>query len=133
MAPKGLGGYVGRTEEFAKVERVIKDAEARMRAMELGVISLNKEIDNLAQLERVILENIKCLKEKRIIAIAIEYRKAKEDLRRLQLKLSVARTEKERGSKILADTKAILTQAMNEKEKLLNTDNVIDFPGKKNG
>ena len=76
-----------RTEEVEAAERVIKDLEIRLRTYQVQIDALDKDIAALEFNEYVLQDNLTALKQDKIIALAQEYKKAKEELARVRIRL----------------------------------------------
>ncbi|HXN74868.1 MAG TPA: hypothetical protein VN855_00055 [Candidatus Acidoferrum sp.] len=124
---------MGKTEDLAKIDRTIKEAELRLKTVQASISALDKEIANVVALESALSANVKCLKTKRVIAIAQEYRNAKEELKRARTRLIVLGNDREHYCKAQKDAETFLKQTKKDYEKMKNENNVIKFRGKKGG
>lgn len=124
---------MGREEEQAKIDRAIKDAEVRIRTFQTNIDAIDKEISIVSLSEKALEENVKCLKTKRIIAIAQEYKKAKEDLKKTQNRLLILRNDREHFNKALCNIEDLLKQSKKELDKLQNSvdNNVLSFKSRR--
>jgi chromosome segregation ATPase len=135
----GIGAWCNvttRTEELSKLDNAIKEAEVRMRTINASLDALDKEITILCDLEKTLKENVKCLKEKRVVAIAKEFRKAKDDLKRTQIKITSLKNDREHFSKANKEMDAFLKQTKRDIDRLKESleNNVLQFkPEKKDG
>lgn len=120
---------MSRSDELAKIDRAIKDAEIRIRTVQTSLVALSKEISEVTALEYTLLENLKCLKKKQVIAIASEYKKAKEELRKAQLRLTMLNNDKEHYMKSLKDAENFLNLAKADYIRMSNLmeKNVLKF------
>jgi predicted nucleic acid-binding Zn-ribbon protein len=120
---------MNKTEDISKLDRSIKDAEIRMKTVLNNVEALTKEIDLLTNQEKSLEENIKCLKKKRIIAIAQEFKKTKDELRRIHSRILILSNDKEHFIKTSKDMQDFINKTQKELEKLQNTsdNNVLQF------
>lgn len=123
--------------ELEKLDRAIKDGLIRICTVKNNIDLLDRDIDTLIEVERTLEENIKCLKEKNIIAMALEYKKAKEDLVRTRQKLIAQQNEREDYRKALANTNTMMDQSKEAIEKIKKSgeNNVLhgNFGKKDNG
>jgi len=124
---------MGKAEDLTKIDRSIKDTEIRINTVQASVDAIEKEMLNLSTLEKAVEENLKCLKERKIIAIAQEYKKAKEEVKRIQIKIIALRNDKEHYGKMIKDMQLFLKQARREYERLekYNDNNVLNFKSRK--
>ena len=75
-------------------EKDVKDAQDRLEGLQAHVYKIHNEIALLLHIEKQLLENISILKSRHIITVAIEYRKAKEDLRKIYSNLTMLKLNK---------------------------------------
>lgn len=85
---------MGKQEELAKIDRAVKDSEVRLRTFKMNIDVIQKEIDFLVNVEGQLQENIDYLKKVKIIALATEYKKAKEDLKKTKNRLLQLKSDK---------------------------------------
>ena len=85
---------MNRTEDLAKLDRNIKDCENRLKTFNSNVDTIQKEIDFLAQIETQLESNISYLKKIKIVTLAQEYKKAKEDLKKTKIRLTQLKSDK---------------------------------------
>lgn len=124
---------MGKNEDLTKLDRSIKDAEVRLRNVQGSIAALDREIGNITATETTLVDNLKCLKTKRVIAIAQEYKNVKEELKRARNRLTVLHNDREHYWKAQKDVELFLKQSKKEYEKMKNENNVLNFRGKKNG
>lgn len=124
-----------RTEELSKLDNAIKDAEVRIKTVSANLIALDKEILLLCELEKTLKENVKCLKEKQVVAVAKEFKKAKEELKKTQAKIISLRNDRDHFSRITKEMETALKNTKKEIERLQKAieNNVLQFPEKKDG
>ena len=120
---------MSRTDELAKIERAAKEAETRLKTIQTNLDSIDLEIKKVSVLERTLIENVKTLKTKQIIAIAQEFKKAKEELRKVSIRLVVLRNDKEHYSKAFRDATDFLQNARMQHNKVMRAgeNNVLQF------
>lgn len=87
---------MSKKDELEKADRAIKDAEQRLRAVKNSLEAIEKEVDILSTLETQLEANVKFLKKKNIIALAAEYKKAREDLIKTKTRLGLIKTDREK-------------------------------------
>lgn len=128
---------MGKLEELEKLDRTLKEGELKLRSIKVNIDSLTKEIDTFADLEAQLDQNVKCLKKKNIIAIAAEYKKAKEELAKTKAKAIGLRNDREQFKKACAEIEWVMKKAQVDLEKLQKTgdNNVLrgKFGKKENG
>jgi len=83
-----------KKEELAKIDRNIKDAEIRLKNFTLNIETIQKEIDFLENVGEQLDENIKYLKKNKIITLAEEYKKSKENLKKTKTRLVQLKSDK---------------------------------------
>lgn len=127
---------MGRTEDLAKLDQAIKDAEKRIKTIQSNIDALNKELSTLSTFEDTLLENVKCLKKNQIIAIAQEFKKTKEDLKKTRARITMLNNDKEHFIKSSRDAHTFIKKNQEEIDRLEKdrNNNVLSFKdGRKNG
>lgn len=109
---------MGKQEELEKLDRTVRDGDVRLHTVKLNIDTLTKEIDTLTELEIQLEQNLKCLKKKNIIAIATEFKKAKEDLAKTRIRATALRNDREQFKKAGAEVQAVMKKAKEDLEKL---------------
>ncbi len=85
---------MSKTDELVKIDRNIKDAEARLKTFNSNIDTIQKEIDFLIQVETQLESNIRFLKKDKTITLAEEYQKAKTDLKKTKVRLTQLKSDK---------------------------------------
>lgn len=85
---------VSKKEELDKADKEIKQADIRLKTVKINLDAIEKDLEELLNLETRLQDNIKFLKKKNIVAMANEYKKAKEDLVRTKARLIIVRKER---------------------------------------
>lgn len=118
---------MSKKAEMEKLDRAIKDGEIRLMTVNSNIVLLTREINTLVELEAKLEENVACLKKRNIIAIAIEFRKSKDDLKRAKARLSLAKGEKEAFAKASSALEKALDRAKEDLDKLkkISDNNVV--------
>ena len=118
---------MGKQEELITLDRAIKDAESKLNTFRVNLSVIQKEIDILENVEVQLEANIKYLKNVKIIAMAAEYRKAKEDLKKTKGLLSQLRADKSVNQKIDKEMLDFIekTQKIYDKLSAENKNNVV--------
>ncbi len=121
-----------RADDLAKADRAIKEAETRLKTIQNNIDTLDLEIKKVTVLEGVLEDNIRVLKTKQIIAIAQEFRKAKDELKRAKVRITNLQSDKEHFNKALRDVQTLLNTAKLERSKAvhLEENNILTFRGK---
>ena len=83
-----------RQSDLEKIDRNIKDSEIRLKTFEVNIGTLKKEIDFLIQLEEQLESNISFLKKIKIVTLAEEYKKAKEDLKKTKVRITQLKSDR---------------------------------------
>lgn len=109
---------MGKQEELEKLDRVLRDGDVRLRTIKMNTDSLTKEIDTLEKLEIELERNIKCLKKKNIVAMATEYKKAKEDLARTRIRAIALKNDRAQFKKASDEVESAVKKAKEDIEKL---------------
>jgi chromosome segregation ATPase len=123
--------------ELEELDRAIKDANIRSGTFRINIEVLDSDIGCMEELEKTLEENIQVLKQKKIVAIAEDYRKAKEDLAKTRVRLIALKNEREDYRKALNNTHKVIKDSMEAIEKIKrNGDNNVlraNFGKKNNG
>lgn len=85
---------MSKSDDLAKIDRNIKDFEGRLKTFNSNIDTIQKELDFLAHLESQLETNISILKKVKIITLATEYKKAKEDLKKTKTKLTQLKSDR---------------------------------------
>lgn len=81
-------------EHLEKLLAAINDLERRLRSIELALFKNEEEINTLVTLEDTLVDNLFELKKEHVIAMAHEYKKAKEDLKKTKTRLAFLRIDR---------------------------------------
>lgn len=121
--------------ELEKLDRTIKDGNIRLQTVNAQMHTLNKDIEALSELQDRLIDNIRFLKKKQIIAMAGEYKKAKEDLAKTVIRLISLQNDREHFRKAIAHVQQVMHEAEETIVKLKSINNVVhgDFGRKENG
>jgi chromosome segregation ATPase len=117
---------VNKKIELEKLDRAIKDGEIRLRTVKTNIEVLTREIDTLSQLEGELIDNIKFLKQNKVVAMAGEFKKVKEDLAKTTIRIIALRNDREHFRKSANDVDELIKKAKKDIEKLNNkNDNIL--------
>jgi hypothetical protein len=118
---------VGKQEDLIKIDRLIKDSEIRLRTFKINIDAIEKEIDFLGNIERQLQDNIDYLKKPKIAALAAEYKKAKEELKKTKNRLLQLKSDKSINDKAYKETMAFIDKNKEQYAKLTkqNENNVL--------
>lgn len=123
---------MNKAEELAKLDRAIKDAETRIKTVQTNIDALNKELDVLSSLESTLSENVKCLKKKQIVAMAQEFKRVKEELKKTNTRITLLKNDREHFLKSSKDMEEFIHKTKEEIKKIEGDDNnVLNFRNKK--
>lgn len=109
---------MGKQADLEKLDRTIKDGEIRLRTVKTNIESLSRDIATLDELEIQLNLNLQCLKEKKIVAIATEYKKAKEDLAKTKVRRIALSNDREHFKKAMAEVEIVMKKAKEEMDYL---------------
>jgi chromosome segregation ATPase len=126
---------VSHTEDLKKIDRVIKDAEIRIKTMKTSIDAIDKELISISVFRQTLEDNVKCLKTNKVIALATEYKKAKEELKRTKFRIGSLENDRKHFASVLKEAEILLRKSKEDIEKLnsVGDNNVLQFPGKKDG
>ena len=128
---------MGRTQDLERAERAIKDAEIRLNTISTQLNLLEMDVAKFSHIKNVLESNITSLKKKKVIALAEQYRKAKNDLAKANAYLNVSENNRNAMVRIKEEATANLEKYKREYEELVDKfeNNVIygNFGGVKSG
>jgi chromosome segregation ATPase len=88
-------------QELEKVERELRETSERRAALRAHLLHLSQEIFSLNRTRLITEENIAILKNTRTIALASEYKRAKEDIDRIDSRLNFLKIDQNNHEKML--------------------------------
>lgn len=109
---------MSKQEDLTKLSQHIKDAENRLKTFNSNIDTIQKEIDFLANLENQLETNIAYLKKNKIIALAMEYKKAREDLKKTKTRLTQIKSDRIINEKAFKELTSILEKNKEAYDKL---------------
>ena len=120
---------MSRTDDIQNLEKSITEAYAKMITVLSNIEAISKEIDLLSNKEKELEENIKYLKEKKIVTVAQEFKKSKQDLKKISSKISILDSDKKHFLKVSQSIQEFIDKIRIQIEKMeyINTNNVIQF------
>lgn len=104
--------------ELERLDRAIKDSNIRACTVKNNIEVLDRDISNMEELECTIEENLKFLKQQKIVAIADQFKKAKEDLARTRIRLITLKNEREDYRKALNNVHKVIRDSAEAIEKI---------------
>jgi chromosome segregation ATPase len=104
--------------ELERLDRAIKDSNIRACTVKSNIEVLDRDIANMEELEKTLEENLKVLKRQKVIAIAEQFKKAKEDLAKTRVRLITLKNEREDYRKALNNVNVAIAQSMEAIEKI---------------
>lgn len=123
---------MGALEEITKADRDVKDAEIRVATIKTAVAVLDSKLDELIALRDQRKENLDCLKQDKIVAMAKEYKKIKEELAILKEQIILKSNEREDIKKALKKNEDVLEEAKDLHKWLTKkTNNVLTLKFRK--
>jgi len=121
---------VSKAEELVKIDRNIKDIEIRIKTFSLNIEAIQKELDFLTNLEDQLQQNISYLKNIKVVALAIEYKKAREDLKKTKVRLLQLKSDKMINEKTYKELQNTLQKNKDIYDKLSKQDENNVLQGK---
>jgi chromosome segregation ATPase len=112
---------MGKQDELKKLDLAIKDTENRLKSFDHNISTLQKEIEFLLNLEMQLSENIAYLKKIKIITLATEFKKAKEDLKKTKVRLVQLKSDRTINEKSHKELIAFLEKSKGAYDKLAQT------------
>lgn len=107
-----------KQQDLDRLGHAIKDAEARLKVFTQTLDTIDRELRDLGLVETALEENVNFLKTKHIIALATEFKKAKEDLARTNSRMVKVRIDRE---SVLRAAKEVEEYLRKSKEDYANT------------
>lgn len=99
-----------------------------MKVFSSTLDTVNKELRDLGNVEYLLEENVNFLKTKHIIALATEFKKAKEDLARTKGRMAKVRIDRESILRASTEVEEYLRKAKEEYAiTLKGTNNILTF------
>jgi chromosome segregation ATPase len=105
--------------DVQKVERSLRDAENRLGENRAKIDVLVRELQTMQVLQQTLEENLRNLRQKGIIALVMEFRKARLDLARTKNKitqidwdLAIVRSVLEENTRLVSDYQKLFDQLM---------------------
>lgn len=127
------GACVNRSEDLVKLDQVIKDAEKRIKTIQANIDALNKELNTLATFEKTLEENIRCLKKNQIIAIAQEFKKTKEELKKTRSRVIMLTNDKEHYIRSSKEVHSLIKKTKEDIQRMekIGDSNVLPFKSRR--
>jgi len=116
---------VNKQEQLVALEHVITQNEIRIRTAQINIDALSRDIETLANVEGLLIENIRFLKKAKIIAKADDYRKAKEELAKTTIRVVALMNDRETLRKDVRVTEKSMSDAKEKIEKLQGDPNNV--------
>jgi chromosome segregation ATPase len=104
--------------ELDRLDRTIKDSNIRASTVRNNLDVLERDISNMENLKEKLEENLKFLKRQKVIAIAEEFKKAKDELAKTRVRLITLRNEREDYRKALNNVNQVIKDSMQAIEKI---------------
>ncbi len=107
-----------KQDEMTRIAQNIKDCENRLKTFSSNVETIQKEVDFLINLENQLQANISILKKIKIVTLATEYKKAREDLKKTKIKLTQLKSDKTINEKAHKELEYLLQKNKEAYDKL---------------
>lgn len=116
--------------ELERLGRTIRDTDLNAQSTKRKLDIVENELDHLSTVEIQLEQNIGFLRKERVVTLAIEFRKAKQDLDKTQKRLAFLRIDRDNLKKAFDDTELYLDKLREAYAKLYraSVNNVV--PGK---
>lgn len=119
---------MSRQQDLDRLGHAIKDAETRARVFKQTLDTVDKELNDLGIVEVALEENVNFLKTKHVIALATEYKKAKEDLTKTKSRIVKIRIDRETILRATKEIEEYMNKAKQEYADVLKgTNNILTF------
>jgi hypothetical protein len=113
-----MAKIMSKQDDLSKLEIAIKDAELRLEVFNRNIGVIQKEIELLLAVQKQLEENIVQLKKPKVTAMAIEYKKAKEEFKKTKVRLSYLNIDKSANEKAYLEVKFSLEKAQETYKEL---------------
>lgn len=111
---------MGKQADIDKLTNAVRDAEAQLKVFKHNLGILDREIAQLNAVEAQLDENIKFLRKKNIVALAKEYKAAKDDMNKTKNRLAMLRIDRSNIDRATSDIDSFVNKTKEELTKLLN-------------
>lgn len=106
--------------DLDRLQEKMIEIKHRLVQIRIFIEAIDREINSLIVLEGALEENLAILKKKHIIALAQEYRKAKDDLNKTRNRMAYLRIDKETHQRAFDGNDATLMNLKNTYVKELS-------------
>jgi chromosome segregation ATPase len=113
--------------EILQLTKEINQTKIRLGTINLEILNLEREIGLLEALEVSLRQNITELKKKKVITLALEFKKAKYNLNQTLIRLAFLKSQLKDLNKSYVFTETVLENCKKEYELLLNPPNNVIF------
>lgn len=108
-----------KSEEANRLSCALIEAEIRLRTVKTQIIGIDKEISIINSIEANLVENIQWLIKEKIIAVALEFKKAREDLKTARNRRAFLDIDKNSCLKVQKDLESAYNKVKLEYERAL--------------
>lgn len=108
-----------RFTELANADLALRNAESQLGTLRSITEIIQKEINSLTMLESQLEDNLICLRQRKIVAVANEFKKAREDLVKTRNRLAFLRIDRENQRKAIEKAEDIVVKARQTYNDLL--------------
>lgn len=118
---------MSKSDDLIKLDRNIKDCESRLKTFSSNIDTIQKEVEFLQNLESQLQTNIEMLKKVKIVTLAVDYKKAREDLKKTKARLTQLKSDKAINEKAHKELEYLLKKNKEAYDKLneQNENNVL--------
>lgn len=104
--------------ELDRLDRMVKDSTIRACTVQNNLDVLDRDIANTEVIKQKLEENLQFLKKQKVIAIAEQFKKAKEELAKTKVRLITLRNEREDYRKALDNVHRVIKESMEAIDKI---------------
>jgi|SRR3984957_9842426 len=105
------------------IAKLIQEQSDRIEGLRHHIKGLEENISILTNHEKLCKQNLAVLKERNIIAIASEFKKVKENLRRVEFDIGLASTDLKNSKFFLVKSEKLLLEIKDHYAMILETHN----------
>lgn len=102
---------MNKHQELERASEAVDNTKQDLMSINIRLSAIEREIDVYLLAELQLIENIRILKTNKIIALAEQYKRSKEELETIRQKLALAYSDRSRHEKAVKITQTLLNKA----------------------
>lgn len=116
--------------ELDKCENLIKECESKIATLRISIAAVDKDLNSYEYVERDMEDNLKILKQDKIIVLVTEFKELKESMNKIRRKIELLKLDKVVYEANLSRVELFLKNILIKKQAIeedLNRDNLVIF------